>query len=160
MTKYMTKTFTSFNFAVAVAVAILISACSIANLGWLRNSEDVGRAFATLQVSPNYRYWYLYLENSPYAVVGLNPEYRIEDISWTEVEPGSEVFGKVVGLVESFPVPGSRTYGAYILDSKGERIGVWYSSMGAGITVDPDSKVVSITTGTPWMHGDGKDSYD
>jgi hypothetical protein len=113
----MTKIFTSFNLAVAVAVAILNSACSIANLGWLRNSEDVGRAFATLQVSPNYRYWYLYLENSPYAVVGLNREYRIEDISWTEVEPGSEVFEKVVGLVESFPVPGSRTYGGYILDS-------------------------------------------
>jgi hypothetical protein len=152
----MTKNITSFNLAIAVAVAMLIFACSTANLGWLRNSEEIGRAFATLQVSPNYRYWYLYLENSPYAVVGLDREYRFEDISWTEVEPGSEVFGKVVGLVESFPVPGSRTYGAYILDSKGERIGVWYSSMSAGITVDPDTKEVSIATGTPWMDGDGE----
>jgi hypothetical protein len=156
----MMKNITSFNLAVAVAMAILISACSIANLGWLRNSEEVDRTFATLQVFPNCRYWYLYLENSPYAVLGLNRDYRIEDISWTEVEPGSEVFRKVVGLVESFPVPGSRTYGAYILDSKGDRIGVWYSSMSAGITVDPDTKVVSITTGTPWMHGDGNDSFD
>lgn len=156
----MTKKITSFNLAVAVAMAMLISACSITHLGWLRNSEEVDRAFATLQVSPNSRYWYLYLENTPYAVLGLNREYRIEDISWTEVEPSSEVFRKVVGLVESFPVPGSRTYGAYILDSKGERIGVWYSSMSAGIIVDPDTKVVSITTGTPWMHGDGNDSFD
>ena len=156
----MTKKITSFNLAAAVAVAMLISACSIANLGWLRNSEDVGRAFATLQVSPNYRYWYLYLENSPYAVVGLNREYRIEDISWTEVEASSEVFRKVVGLVESFPVPGSITNGAYILDSKLERIGVWYSSMGAGITVDPNTKVVSIATRMPWMDGPGNDSYD
>jgi len=154
----MTKTITSFNLAVAVAVAILVSACSIANLGWLRNSEEVGRAFATLQVSPNYRYWYLYLEDSPYAVVGLNPEYRIEDISWTEVESYSEVFQKVVGLVQSFPVPGSRTFGAYILDSKGEQIGVWYSSMSAGISIDPDSKIVFITTGTPWMVGGGNNS--
>src|SRR5512135_308235 len=105
----MTKNITSFNLAVAVAMAILISACSIANLGWLRNSEEVDRAFATLQVFPNSRYWYLYLEDSPYAVLGLNREYRLEDISWTEVEPSSEVFRKVVGLVESFPVPGSRT---------------------------------------------------
>ena len=92
---------------------------------------DVGQAFETLHVSSDYRYWYLYLENTPYAVLGLNREYRIEDISWTEVEPSSEVFRKVVALVESFPVPGSRTYGAYILDAKGERIGVWYSSMSA-----------------------------
>jgi hypothetical protein len=104
------------NLAVAAAVAMLISACSIANLGWLWNSEEVDRFFATLKISPDYRYWY--------------------------------------------PVPGSRTFGAYILDSKGERIGVWYSSMSAGITIDPDTKVVAITTGTPWMNGDGSDSFD
>jgi len=74
------------------------------------------------------------------------------------VEPSSEVFQKVVGLVESFPVPGSRTYGAYILDSNGERIGDWYSSMSAGISIDPDTKIVFITTGTPWMSADGNDN--
>ena len=156
----MTKNFNRVNLAVAAALAILISACSIANFGWLRNSQDVGQAFESLHVSSDYRYWYLYLENTPYAVLGLNPEYRIDDILWTEVESSSEVFQKVVGLVESFPVPGSRTYGAYILDSKGERIGVWYSSMGAGITVDPNTKVVSIATRMPWMDGPGNDSYD
>jgi hypothetical protein len=71
------------------------------------------------------------------------------------VEPGSEVFRKVVGLVKDFPVPGSRTYGAYILDAKGERVGVWYSSMSAGITIDPDTQVVFIATGTPWMSSNG-----
>jgi len=128
----MTKNITKVNLAVAAALAILISACSIANLGWLRNSPDVDRAFETLHVSSDDRYWYLYLENDPYAVLGLNPEYRIEDILWTEVESSSEPFRKVVGLVQSFPVPGSRTFGAYILDAKGEQIGVWYSSMSAG----------------------------
>ena len=152
----MTKNITRVNSAVAAAVVILISACSIAHLGWLRISPDVSRDFETLHVSPDYRYWYLYLENTPYAVLGLSREYRFEDIQWTEVEPGSEVFQKVVGLVQDFPVPGSRTYGAYIVNEKGDRIGVWYSSMGAGITIDPDAKLVFIATGTPWMSGDGK----
>jgi hypothetical protein len=154
----MTKDITGVSLAVAAALAILISACSIANLGWLRNSPDVGRDFETLHVSSDYRYWYLYLENTPYAVLGLNPEYRIDDILWTEVESSSEAFRKVVGLVESFPVPGSRTYGANILDAKGEQIGVWYSSMIAGISVDPNTKVVSITTATPWMGSGGSDN--
>ena len=154
----MTTQTTIINPAVAAALAILISACSFAHLGWLRNSEEVGRAFETLQVSPDYRYWYLYIENSPYAVLGLNREYRIEDILWTEAAPGSEVFQKVVGLVQGFPVPGSRTYGAYILDANEDRIGVWFSSMSAGISVDPNTKVVFITTGTPWMSGDGNDN--
>jgi hypothetical protein len=154
----MVKRTTRRSLAFATASVILISACSLANLGWLRNSQEVDRAFETLQVYPNYRYWYLYLENSPYAVLGLNREYRIEDIMWTEVAPDSETFAKVVGLVRSFPVPGSRTYGAYILDGEGERIGVWYSSMSAGISVDPNTKVVFVTTGTPWMGGDGNDN--
>ena len=154
----MTKNITKVNLAVAAALAILISAGSIANLGWLRNSPDVDRAFETLHVSSDDRYWYLYLENDPYAVLGLNPEYRIEDILWTEVESSSEPFRKVVGLVQSFPVPGSRTFGAYILDAKGEQIGVWYSSMSAGISIDLDTKIVFITTGTPWMGGGGNDN--
>jgi len=44
---YMIKNNTRVNLAVAAALAILISACSIANLGWLRNSQDVGQAFET-----------------------------------------------------------------------------------------------------------------
>jgi hypothetical protein len=153
----MTKKIIRLYLATATALVILTSACSIANLGWLRNSDDVGLAFETLQVSPNYRYWYLYLENSPYAVLGLNHEYRIEDILWTEIQPGSETFQKVVGLVQNFPVPGSRTSGAYILDANGERIGVWYSSMIAGVSLDPNTKLVFITTATPWTSGDGAD---
>ena len=70
----MKRNKTRVNLALTAAVAMVISACSIANLGWLRNSEEVGRSFAALQVFPNYRYWYFYLENSPYAVVGLNHE--------------------------------------------------------------------------------------
>jgi hypothetical protein len=102
--------------------------------------------------------WYLFLENSPYAVAGLNRDYRIEDISWTEVQPHTEAFQKVVGLVQGFPAPGSRTSGAYILDAQGGRIGVWYSSLLAGITVDTNTKVVFITTATPWIGGNGNNN--
>ena len=157
----MIKPMTKINGAAAAALAILMVACSMANVGGLRISPEVERNFDTMQVIPGYRYWYLYLENSPYAVLGLNPEYRIEDIWWTEVAPGSETFQKVVELVERFPVPGSRTFGAYILDAKTEQIGVWFSSMNAGISVDPATKVVSVATGAPWMGGGGdKNSRD
>lgn len=146
--------------AAAAVLALLIAACGTADLGRLRNSADVGRAFETLQVSADYRYWYLFLENSPYAVVGLQRGYQFGGVLWTEVEPGSELFRKVVGLVASFPVPGSITTGAMILDPRGEPIGVWYSSMGAGIRVDPETRTVSISTGSPWLQGNGQNSYE
>lgn len=146
--------------AAAAVLALLIAACGTADIGRLRNSAEVGRRFETLQVSPDYRYWFLFLENSPYAVVGLERGYQFGGVLWTEVDPGSELFRKVVGLVASFPVPGSITTGAMILDPRGEPIGVWFSSMGAGISVDPETRTVSISTGSPWLQGNGQNAYE
>ncbi len=150
------RTFRLFRYmAMCVAVWGILSGCATANRGGLRNSREVGRAFATLHVYPDHRYWYYYLENNPYAVIGLETPYRIEDINWTEVDPNSKTFEKVVGLVESFPAPGAYTYGAFILDPQGRQIGVWYSSLSAGIIVNPENQVVSVTTAMPWINDDG-----
>jgi hypothetical protein len=135
-------------------VLSLIAGCATANRGGLRNSREVARAFETFYVYPAHRYWYYNLENNPYAVVGLEPPYRIEDIHWNEVDPNSKTFEKVIGLVESFPATGSFTYGAFILDSQGRQIGVWYSSLSAGIVVNPDNQIVSITAAMPWINDD------
>jgi hypothetical protein len=134
--------------------ALAAAGCSTANRGGLRNSREVGRAFETLHAYPNHRYWFYNLENSPYAVVGLAAPYRIEGMLWTEVDPDTKTFEKVVGLVQTFPVRGAFTYGAYILDPQGQQIGVWYSSMNAGIKVDPETQLVSISTGMPFIDDD------
>jgi len=148
--------FIAFRITAALLLTIAVFAgCSTANRGGLRNSREVGRAFEIRHVYPDYRYWFYNQENSPYAVVGLGQPYRLEDINWKEVDPNSKTFEKVVGLVESFPVRGSFTYGAYILDPQAQPIGVWYSSLNAGIRVDPETKVVSISTAMPWIDDDG-----
>ncbi len=134
-----------------VLVAVAAAGCATAHRGGLRHNREVGRAFETLHAFPDHRYWYYFLENSPYAVVGLKAPFRIEDQNWTEVAPDSKTFEKVVGLVQNFPVRGSFTTGAYILDPQGQTIGVWFSSMNAGIRVDPDTQIVSIATGMPWI---------
>jgi hypothetical protein len=81
----------------------------------------------------------------------LNEGFWIRDPVWREVDPSSPAFAKVVGLVKSFPVPGSYTEGFTILDPQRKQIGVWYSSLGAGITVDPGTRQVMISTATPWL---------
>jgi hypothetical protein len=139
---------------IALAVAFFFS-CAGANHGGLRNSREVGRAFQTFHAEPDYRYWYYNLENNPYAVVGLKPPYRLEDIHWTEVDPNSKTFEKVIGLVQDFPARGAFTYGAYILDPQAQPIGMWYSSLNAGIKVNPENQVVSISTAMPWINDDG-----
>ncbi len=142
-------------FIGGVALCALLAAC--ASAGRARNDPGVYESFRMLTVAPSYHYWYLNQENDPYAVVGLAPEWRIEDKLWRSVEPGSDTFRKVVGLVEGFPVPGSTTYGATLVDPQGHPIGIWFSSLTPGVSVDEDNKLVRIATATPWMGGPGND---
>jgi len=143
----------SLRKALIWALAFFASACQLENTGSARKSPEVAQAFETMQFQEffKYRYYFLNQENNPFGVAGLNSDYWIQGPDWKECDPGSPTFRKVVGLVQSFPAQGSRTEGYYIMDGKGRRIGVWYSSLTAGITVDSDSKKVVIATATPWL---------
>jgi hypothetical protein len=137
---------------VTIFASALVVACSMANVGGIQNSAQVTRQFENLEIIPNYRYWYLNQENNPYGVVGLDREYRLDDDPmWQPLEPGGAVFRKVVGLVQSFPLPSSTTSGYAITDRQGRPIGVWYSSLTAGIVVDSQTKTVSVSTTLPWI---------
>ena len=134
---------------VAILGAALAVACTMANIGSVRTSPEVNRQFENLEINPNYRYWYLNQENNPFGVIGLDREYGFDGGPlWRALDPDSPTFKKVVGLVESFPVPNSVTSGYNIFDHQGRPIGVWYSSLSAGITVDPAAKAVSVATST------------
>jgi hypothetical protein len=139
----------------AILGTALSVACSMANVGGIRGSDQVTRQFENLEIIPNYRYWYLNQENNPYGVVGLDREYRLDnDPMWQPLDPGAATFRKVVGLVQSFPLPSSTTSGYSIMDPQGRTIGVWYSSLAAGIVVDSETKTVSISTAMPWIFND------
>jgi hypothetical protein len=136
-------------FFVAILGAVLAVACTMANIGNVRTSPEVTRQFENLEINPSFGYWYLNQENSPFGVVGLDREYRFDGGPlWMPLDPDSATFKKVVGLVQSFPVPSSITTGYTLFDHQGRPIGVWYSSLSAGITVDPVSKTVSVATST------------
>jgi hypothetical protein len=135
-----------------VIAALVVSGCTMANLGSVRTSPEVARQFENLEVNPNYRYWYLNQENNPFGVLGLDREYQLDGGPvWRALDPDSATFKKVVGLVQSFPVPNSTTEGFTVLDHQGRSVGVWYSSLSAGITVDSAAKVVTVATSTPWV---------
>jgi hypothetical protein len=137
--------------ALTVIAATLAFACAMGNIGSLKTSAEVSRKFESLQVNPNFRYWFLNQENNPFGVIGLDREFEFEGGPlWRAVEPDSATFKKVVGLVQSFPVAGASTTGFTIFDPAGRPIGVWYSSLNAGVTMNPATQRVSLATRTPW----------
>lgn len=138
-------------FLAAAAAAALLCGCAAAGIGRVRPSADVTRQFRELEINPNYNYWYLNRENNPFGVLGIDREYRfIAGSLWAVLDPDAATFKKVVGLIESFPVPGAYTTGFEILEADGRRIGVWYSSLNAGFAVNSAAKEISATTESLW----------
>ena len=70
---------------VSALLALFTIGCPSENVGAIKQSQDVVRAFETLAVFPNYRYYLLNQENDPFGVAGLERGYWIEDPSWREV---------------------------------------------------------------------------
>jgi len=130
---------------------LLLGGCSTANYGGLKHSQDVARAFETYHVFEDHRYYYLNQENNPFAVLALQNDYTFNGkYLWRQFDSHSEMLKKIVDLVKDFPVYYWYTYGSYIADSQGRKIGYWYSSLRmAGVTVDNETRTVAIRTETP-----------
>ena len=146
------KTATLYGFIGALSLAAMLLRVS-ANRGGLRNSREVGRAFEIFHAYPNDHYWYYNQEITRSRRLGWTSR-PAEDIIGREVDPNSKAFEAVVGLAQDFPVRGSFTDGASY-GPQAQQIGVWYSSLNAGIKVNPETKVISINAATPWVDDSG-----
>lgn len=126
--------------------------CANPNYGGFRRSQDVTQAFETYHVYPQHRYYYLNLENSPYAVMALNKRFTLTGKQWQEFDPQTEKLKKIVDLVKQFPDYWYYTYGSYMVDASGNRVGYWYSSLRIrGLKVNHQTQTVSVFTDTPWL---------
>lgn len=142
--------------ALSVAVVFLLAGfampgLSTASIGELQISKSIAQNFEAHRFYSDFRYYALMDGDIPYAIVGLQKDYRIHDISWKKIDTNSAQLSHIEDLVQFFPVQGSVVYGAYILDSQNKRIGTWYSSLTAGVTVNNETKTVSITTDRPTL---------
>ena len=140
---------------------LLLSGCSSANHAGLKHSQDVARAFESYHVFENHQYYYLNQENNPFAVLALHNDFTFKDnYSWRRFDPHSDMLEKIIDLVEGFPIYYWHTYGSFIADAHGKRIGYWYSSLRmVGVTVDNETRTVSIRTETPWLWDDDDERF-
>jgi len=83
--------------------AAFVGGCSVANMASVRTSMEVVRQFQDLEINPNYRYWYLNQENSPFGVLGVDREYRFDGGPlWGPVDPDTATFKKSWGWCRAF----------------------------------------------------------
>ena len=140
--------------AISLAACVILftglAACS-ANYGSFQRDKDVDHAFKNNQVSLEYKYFSNHQHNVTYAIVGIDPKYKLESRFWREIEPETEDFKKSVNQIwedlDFYP------YGANILDPTGANIGIYYSAVLIKSIKFGEDNQIEVMLNTPYLWG-------
>ena len=151
------------NFKTSIAnLWILIGLCIVfsgltgcaASYGKLQNDPNVLHSFQNNQPPAGYKYYRYGHNNRYYALAGIDAEYLMESMMWSEIKPGSDEFKTAVKWIyDDYAFTQSEVFGANILDGAGNKIGVWYSSIRSVAVKFEEGNRISLIPDTPWMRG-------
>ena len=116
--------------ATLVAMAVSIAAgCAMGRYGRLYHDAEVTQLFRTNRVPEYYNYYINGRTNMPYAIIGIDPRYRIEGKIWEPVAPNTNEFAEKVAFVWRPDIweKWDPAEGAWIKAPDGEKIGIWFS---------------------------------
>ena len=116
-------------FAMAVAVVSLAAGCASKGFGRLYLDAEVTQMFRTNSVPEYYKYYTTGRSNLPYAIIGIDPRYRVEGGLWEPVAPNTDSFASKVRFVWRPDIweKLDPAEGAWIKSPDGDKIGIWYS---------------------------------
>ena len=142
-------------YAVGLIILIGLTGCA-GNYGSFMRDEQVAQAFKTNQLPTQYKYFYNAHHNLTYAILGIDPKYKLESQFWREVEPNTEEFKQIWSRVwEDY---NRYTYGANLIDPAGNTVGVWYSAVNTASLRFYEDNEVEVLLHSPFLWGpDGED---
>lgn len=129
---------------VLVALSLFsIAGCFIhhADYGNYRLSREVDGIFASGRFPAEYAYYYAHTHSDPKALIGIRPEYTLNNQLWTRVAPS-----ELKRLLDNMWVRSAYSpfiYGSYIVSPEGKPIGIYYSQYNGGpVVMGPDNQVI------------------
>lgn len=145
--KYILKV---ISFTVCVILLSGLAACS-GKYGNFQRDKEVYFAFENNQVNSEYKYFSNHQHNVTYAIVGIDPMYKLESKFWREVEPDTEEFKKLVSRIwDDF---GYYPYGANMLDPTGNKMGIYYSAVFIKTIKFLEDNQIEVIINTPYLWG-------
>ncbi|RJQ70007.1 MAG: hypothetical protein C4519_21370 [Desulfobacteraceae bacterium] len=122
----------------------VMAGCAAGPYGRLQRDPDVTRMFDTNTVPNGYHYYTTGRTHLPYAIIGIDPRYRFASDDWHAIEPNTQDFAQRVAFIWRPDVWDrlETAKGAWITDSQGNKVGLWYSMYPyTTIIVGPDRRV-------------------
>lgn len=132
-----------------LVLQISLSGCttSFKNTGVFKRDAQVAENFETARILPDYKYYYSGPEAEPIAILGIHKNYRLQPGLWKEVALTETQLKKWMERIgNDYRSPKYKYHGSFILNSKGEKIGVWYSLVNwVTLKIGPDNKIIVYT---------------
>lgn len=142
LNQVISKPFITFLFGL---LAFALAAGCTGSYGRVAFDENVADAFKTFQVPADYKYYYYGVNNRHYAILGLDPKWKLQSRIWRQIDPQTEKFKEAVKYmweIENYPPYYVR--GSYIFDNEGNKVGVYYSSFYATVKFGSDNRIEVI----------------
>lgn len=130
---------------IAVLTTFFGASAVLGSHGRIKIDKEVKKSFEAYKANSKYDYYVANSENIPCAVIGIRKGYEVGDVLWIKIVPGTDQFKKVIELVKRFPMGSGPAFGGYIVDSQGNTVGEYYSTAGAGVNVNNDTKSIMVT---------------
>lgn len=111
---------------VAFSVGMLAGCTTASNKGRLKGNNEVTDFFETQQILPDHSYYYNGFQAIPYAIVGIDNQYRLRSSAWQPVQPNPHLLNQLITRMQS--VYSGIHQGARIMGPNDERLGIWYST--------------------------------
>ncbi len=110
-------------------VYLFIWGCAAQHYAQFKYDDEVTGLFRTSSVPEEYQYYIIGRENLPNAIVGIKPEYALEEQGWRKISPNDEDFQFRVDhiFLPMTWVKFDDGQGAWLMSPDGDVIGIYYS---------------------------------
>jgi hypothetical protein len=127
--KKITKT--TFLSALALILMLILLAGCAATSGkkssGVVTSREATEIWHSYEILPNYRYYYSGPETQPNYIIGIDDQYSLVTGLWKPVDLTPAMLKNWFNYIRPRVGYSQSPYGAFITDSQGKQIGLWYS---------------------------------
>ena len=90
-------------------------------------SREATEIWHSYEILPNYHYYYSGPDTQPNYLIGIDDRYKLISEFWKPVDLTPAMLKNWFNYIRPRVGYSQDPFGAFISDSKGERIGLWYS---------------------------------
>jgi hypothetical protein len=149
-------------FSILIAISANVDALELPGIGTvnlpsfkygkLKRDREVNRTFQTYKVLQRHKYYTSGQANIPYAIIGINSNYKLRPGNWREVQLTTPLLRGWISRMDN--IYGYPPYGSAILDDNGNQIGVWFSSkQWTTVIIEENSEIAVLAPEPPGFAG-------